>query len=144
MSGFFIEDIRCGVGEGGMACGPVSGPVVAEAKIRDDNGDIFFMCLVEVDGLPMFFKTEEGAYDYHMSEDPSPEEIEAMESRFVAGGDYSEIFDDTESEWYELFRYLIYVVRADWDECEAYQEETRGRYLNEIDIPESDVEKGYN
>ena len=35
MSKFLIEDIKVGISEGGIACGPVGGHVVAEARIRN-------------------------------------------------------------------------------------------------------------
>ena len=55
MSRFFIEDVKCGVGEGGMACGPVDGPVGTEVKVKTNNGEFFYMTLAEMMGIPNFF-----------------------------------------------------------------------------------------
>ena len=143
MARYFIESVKCGVGEGGMACGPVSGPIVAEAKVRTDNGDEFYMSLAEVEGIPNFFKSPRSTYELQVEEEMDDEELEEFQSYFVETGDYAEIFEDPDPEWFQLYRYLIYIVRADWDDCEKFQEETAGKWLDEIDVPASDLEEDY-
>lgn len=148
MARYFIEDIRCDVGNGGMACGPVSGPVVAEAKVKDDKGEAFFLSLAEVDGLPNFFQTAKSTYDMQISQEMSDEDIDYLNDHYVdAGieGDYNNLFEMTEddTDLLPLLRYLTYIVRADWDACKRFQEETKGKYLNEFEIPMSDLEEEY-
>ena len=39
MKKLFVEDVKVGVSKGGIACGPVSGNVVAEVCLRDVEND---------------------------------------------------------------------------------------------------------
>ena len=141
MTRYFIESVKCGAGEGGMACGPVSGPVVAEAKVRTDNGEEFYMSLAEMEGIPNFFKSPKSTYEYQMNDDMDEEALEEFQSYFIETGDYEEIFAQQDPEWLQLYRYLIYIVRSEWEECESYQRETEGKWLDEINIPVSDIEE---
>lgn len=144
MARYFIESVKCGVGEGGSACGPMDGPVVAEVKVKSDENEEFYMSLAEVDGIPNFAKTAESTYDNQVNMDFDDEAIEAFQKCQIDGiEDYYGIFDDKDSEWYQLYRYLIYIVRADWKECEKFQKKTKGKWLDEIEIPASDIEEEY-
>ena len=143
MAGLWIEDVKCGIGENGMACGPAGGPVVAEIKVRTDGNETFYMCLAEMMGSPNFYRTEESTYDIHMDMDADEEVFDKLNEHCLDTGDYSEIFEDPEAENYDLYRLLIALVRADWDEMEELQKRSTGRYLHEIDIPVSDVEQDY-
>ena len=40
-------------------------------------------------------------------------------------------------------RYLIYIMRADWDKTKAFIKKTKGKNLSEIEIPKSDVEEDW-
>lgn len=148
MARFYIEDIKCGLGAGGMSCGPVSGPVVAEAKVKDDNNEIFYLSLAEVDGFPNFFQTAESTYDMQVSQEMTDEDIDYLNDNYVDSdveGDYNNLFEMTEEdeELLPLLKYLTYIVRADWDECKRFQEETKGKYVDEIEIPMCDLEEEY-
>ena len=56
MSRYKVLEARCEVGNGGMACGPVSGPVIGEIHLQGDNGEDFYLCDAEVDGIPNIYK----------------------------------------------------------------------------------------
>ena len=146
MARFFIEDIKCGLGEGGMACGPVSGPVVAEAKVKDDKGEVFYLSLAEVDGFPNFFQTEKSTYEMQVSQNMTDEDVSYLNDNYISvDGDYDNLFEMTEEdeELLPLLKYLTYIVRADWDECKEFQEKTKGKYLDEFEIPPCDLEEEY-
>ena len=140
MNRYYIEDIKCDIGVGGIACGPVAGPVIAEAKVKSDDEE-FYMSLAEVDGIPNFFKTKESTYEMQLNQEMTDEEVEVLQENYIKTEDYEEILSNKDSEWYSLFRYLIYIVRSDWDECERFLKETSGKYLDEIEVPFCDLEE---
>ena len=70
--------------------------------------------------------------------DLDEDEIEKINEHFVETGDYYEIEDNKDAEWFDIYRYLIYVVRADFDACDQFVAETKGKYLDEIMIPEAE------
>ena len=144
MKNYFIESVKCDVANGGMACGPVSGPVVAEALVKDEENSSSYIGLVEVDGMPNFYQSESSYFDSLIDDDMPEESFEEFQSHFIAEGMYEDLFEEPDEDMQDMFRYLIYIVRADWDECEKYIAGTTGKWLGEIEIPMSDVEEEYN
>ncbi|MBR6357468.1 MAG: hypothetical protein IKR99_04825, partial [Lachnospiraceae bacterium] len=63
----------------------------------------------------------------------------------ITMGEYAAVFDsisnDPENEAVPLVRYMILLARSSADEAEAFIEMAAGKYADEIEIPESDVEK---
>ena len=146
MARYFIEDVKCELGAGGMACGPVAAPVVAEAKVKDDTDEVFYLSLAEVDGIPNFFQTTESTYDILVSPDMTDEEVDFFNDHYTSfQGSYDDLFELTEEdeEMLPLLKYLTYIVRADWDECEKFMEMTKGKYLDQFEIPSCDLEQEY-
>lgn len=137
MKRFFIEEARYGVGDGGVACGPVDSPVVGEVKIVVDGKSIFYT-LAEACGLPNFYISDESYFEGLLDMDLDEDEIEKINEHFVETGDYDEIEDNKDEEWFDIYRYLIYVVRADYDACDQFIAETKGKYIDEIMIPEAE------
>ena len=137
MKRFFIEEARYGVGDGGIACGPVDAPIVGEVKIVVDGKRIFYT-LAEACGLPNFYISDESYFEKFLDMDLDEDEIETINEYFVETGDYYEIEDNKDEEWFDIYRYLIYVVRADYDACDRFIKETKGKYLDEIMIPEAE------
>ena len=146
MAKYFIEDIKCGISAGGMSCGPVPVSVIAEAKFKEDNGNTFYLCLAEVDGIPNFFQTEKSTYDMQISEEMDDDDIDFLNDHYISvDGEYSHLYEMTEEdeELLPLLKYLTYIVRVDWEECERFQKETKGKYVDEFEIPKCDIEKEY-
>ena len=56
---------------------------------------------------------------------------------------YVDVFDDPEAELYQVYRYLIYLVRCERDQEEPFIRATVGKYLDEMEIPMSDEEEEY-
>lgn len=139
MKKMHIVDVKCDAVGGG----PFPGTVVAEAKVQEDGGNMFYMSLVEYDAMPNFYKSDESLYELHLNEDLDEEISDKLEGYIIASGEYDEFFEEPDEEWDTLFRYLIYIVRGEWDETKAFIANTVGKYLDEIDIPRSDIEEEY-
>lgn len=140
-----IKSARWEMGEGGFACGPVAGPVVAEAEIETEDGSTAFYTLAEVEGIPNPMKSEESVLELCIKDELSLEETVIFEdSQIDYGCSYEDFFScKDEIEGFDIFRYLIYVVRADFDETDKFIADTVGKYLEDIDVPSSDVEEDF-
>ena len=143
MARYRVLEAKCGVGAGGMACGPVSGPVVGEIKLADESGKEFYLCLAEVDGIPNWFKTDRSTIDEQLSDNEGPDLYNYLGDNYVDFGEYEDVFEDTEAEFYQACRYLIYLVRCERDQEEPFIRATVGKYLDEMEIPMSDAEEEY-
>ena len=64
MKRFFIEDAKCGVTDGGMACGPVPGDVVAAVKYRTEK-ETKWLYMIEIgsDTIPCFFLSDKDVFE---------------------------------------------------------------------------------
>ena len=143
MARYRVLDAKCGVGAGGMACGPVGGPVIGEVKLADESGEEFYLCLAEVDGIPNWFKTDRSTIDEQI-EETSEEIFEYLNDHYIDIGEYVDVFDDPEAELFQAYRYLIYLVRCERDQEEPFIQATVGKYLDEMEIPMSDEEEEYS
>ena len=143
MARYRVLEAKCGVGAGGMACGPVSGPIVGEIKLADESGKEFYLCLAEVDGIPNWFKTDRSTIDEQLSDNGGPDLYNYLGDNYVDFGEYEDVFEDTEAEFYQACRYLIYLVRCERDQEEPFIRATAGKYLDEMEIPMSDLEEEY-
>ena len=123
--------------------GPDAPILVAEVELKPAKGAPFFYTLVECEGMPMIFKTESSVFDYWMEPHAHESELDDLQDAgpVYEGENYNELFEDHKGiECYEGLRYLIYVMRSGWDEAEAYIQATKGKNLDEIEIPSSDAE----
>ena len=143
MARYRVMEAKCGVGSGGMACGPVAGPVVGEIKLADEDGDGFYLCLAEVDGIPNWFKTDRSTIDEQLSDEDEDDLYDYLNDNCVDVGEYEDVFEDTVSELYQAYRYLIYLVRCEREQEELFIQSTVGKYLDEMEIPMSDAEEEY-
>ncbi|WP_458450048.1 hypothetical protein [Fibrobacter sp.] len=126
--------------------GPDAPILVAEVELKPSNGVPFFYTLVECEGAPMIYKTESSVFDWWMNPDEHESELDDLQDAgpLYEGENYDELFEDHKGiECYEGLRYLIYVMRASWDEAEAFIQATKGKNLDEIEIPKSDVEEDW-
>ncbi len=141
MAKYFIMDAKAGIGEGGIACGPVSGPVVAEVQVRDEAGQECFISLAEVDGIPNVFRTDRSTFREQLTFDMDDAMIEWLNDCYVDTGEYEEILTDPDPKWYDVYRYLIYLVRCDAGAERSFIDATKGCWTDEIRIPVSDIEE---
>lgn len=124
--------------------GPDAPILVAEVELKPSNGVPFFYTLIECEGFPMVYKTEQSVFDWWMNPNEHESELDDLQDAgpLYEGESYADFFENHEGiECYEGLRYLIYVMRTGWDEAEAYIQATKGKNLDEIEIPSSDVEE---
>ena len=126
--------------------GPDIAILVAEVELKPAKGAPFFYTLVECEGAPMIYKTESSVFDWWMEQDAYESELDDLQDAgpVYEGENYNELFEDHKGiECYEGLRYLIYVMRASWDDAKAFIEGTKGKNLSEIEIPKSDAEEDW-
>ena len=144
---YLIKGIRYGITEGGMACGPVSGNVVASIEFQDDD-KVSFLSMVEVFGMPEFYFSEEDIYDDLLEE--SEDFIDKANSLIINEfngielEEYEDIMEELKKPYNEedkaLIKLLIAVVRLDYDEADKLIEESVGKYIKDINIPDTDLD----
>ena len=144
---YLIKGIRYGITEGGMACGPVSGNVVASIEFQDDD-KVSFLSMVEVFGVPEFYFSEEDIYDELLEE--SEDFIDKANSLIINEfngielKEYEDIMEELKKPYNEedkaLIKLLIAVVRLDYDEADKLIEESIGKYIKDINIPDTDLD----
>ena len=126
--------------------GPDAPILVAEVELKPFNGVPFFYTIIECEGFPMIYKTEQSVFDWWMNPDEHESELDDLQDAgpVYEGESYDELFEDHKGiECYEGLRYLIYVMRTGWDNAKAFIESTKGKNLDEIEIPKSDVEEDW-
>lgn len=149
---YIIEEIKCGITEGGFACGPVDGNVVVSMKFNDGK-ETKWLNSVEVGGIPNFYLTDKDIYDDLLKEDFDDEEFANMlDASFVSSfadvslGEYEDIFESFENadpNTVKLIRAIIWVTRCDMDELESIIESLTGKSVVGLDIPILDVEDDF-
>lgn len=152
MKKYSIVDVQVGVSEGGMACGPVGGHVIAEVQVRDlENNKIAFHSLAEVDGTLNFMLTDESTFDGQIKDDYQDTQFWDKISEAENGGysDYNEFYEDLEKheicdeDCALIWKYLAYMVRADWSEIDQMKNASIGKVFGEFAIPVCDAEEEY-
>lgn len=138
-----------------MACGPVSGAVVASIRY-ENNGDEKWLHAIEVEGILNTFINKRDIFDTLMQDDYDADYIDELESfsedtigGITLTGEYCDIIyevveGDTASEEDKSFiRFILAIVRCDWDVIKELTDVAIDHYTDEIDIPISDVEEEY-
>ena len=142
MAKYYIKNARYGEGEGGIACGPVDGPAVAEVEIRNEDGNEYFVSLVDVSGFPLFLKTPDSIFDMLLAN--SPEDDKYIKSSIIRAGEYDDIFDAGDiDELYPVYRYLMYIISAEEEVMENFIKTSKEKSIDEICVPESMAEEWY-
>ena len=129
-----------------LSGGPEPGIVVAEVELLPQTAKSkpFFFTIDEVDGMPAIFKTETSVFDWFINEAEHESDLNNLQAAgsLYEGESYAGLFENHKGiECYEGLRYLIYVMRAEWDEVNTFIKETKGKLLSEIEIPKSDAEE---
>ena len=149
MKKFLIENISVGVSKGGIACGPVSGLVVAEISLRDtETNEVSYHSLTEVSGTLNFTQSSKSTFDIQIKENYDDEASWSIVENGYSGGysDYGEFYEDLVSSDEErrlIWKLLACLVRANWDEVAEMKGLYEGKYLDEIEIPVCDAEQEY-
>ena len=149
-SRFFVEQVKCGVTEGGMACGPVSGDVIVTIEYRKDDGPSQWLSNAECMGFATIYLNDFDPFDVLMSGDvENPKYGLGMTSEFegLEFGDYEDMFEacaqDKDNPAVPLLRYLVAVTRCSSDETKDLIALAEGKYIDEVEVPLSDIEKEY-
>ncbi len=150
---YFIEEVKCGVTAGGMACGPVPGNVVASVRYTFGRVENWFT-MIETDGIPTVFVTEEDVFEEILKDDFDEEfeeyleyhEIDLLNGIQLNGG--YEVMIDTimekpESPAAPLIKYMMALVRCETGAVPGLIRMAEGHYVDELEIPVSDVEEEY-
>ena len=148
MKKIIIEEVKVGVSEGGMACGPVPGHVIVEARIRQANGKVSYYGLVEVDGTANFYATDVSRYEKEIADEIDEDEIDNYPG---AEGymTYDEFYEDLEEMMKKdkahalLLKYLVCLARLDWDGVDELKEASVGKAIGDFEIPVCDAEEEY-
>ena len=153
MKRYYIEDVRCDVVGAGMdACVVIGG---VKYRSSDENGDKErWLYLEEIEGtFTEFYETEEDIFDDLCRDNIPQEEFEACRENNRIGEidgielptEYEELFENfrehEDSPALPLLRYLILVVRCDMEELAPTIAMGRGRYIDEVQVPKSDLEE---
>lgn len=157
MSRYLIEEVKCGGNDGGTACGPVGDVICVSVKYKKDDEPCRYLELDDVDGIPNFYLSNEDLFDFHMNFDAYEDEKEVK--RFVKdyiedfdgvnlSGDYTDLFNQLYGEQMNnpvtpLLKYVILAARCSDYDIEKIIELATGKYADEIDIPQGDVEQDY-
>ena len=97
MKRYFIEEAKCGLTDGGFACGPISGNPVVTIKFKDDD-ETKWLSLVEVEGIPNCFLTYEDIHEKLLLEDFDDEFTDYLDQHSVGDfngisfGEYTDIY----------------------------------------------------
>lgn len=151
MARYMIIAARCEEADFGVGCGPQMSPIVAEVELKDAQGKNFYMSASFLADAPEFYKTDVSTFDMQVRGDLSEDETAALESLLNAGfmdfGEYDDIFEAKDPEWYDIQRYLIYLIQMvnyeQSDELDKFIGKTSGKYTDAIDIPMSYAEESY-
>ncbi len=153
MKRFFIEEAKCGLTDGGVACGPLSSNVVVTIKFTESD-ETKWLSSVEVDGIPNYYLADKDFHEDLVKEDFDDEEFtkyldEQYISEFngISLGEYPDPFpsfiEDPENPAIPLLKYLVTLVRCPSKDGERLIEMAKGKYADELDIPVSDVEEEF-
>ena len=154
MKRYFIEEVKCGVTAGGMACGPVGGDVVASVKFTEGKKKAKWLTMVEVTGILNVFLADRDDFDKILLDDFDEEFTEYMNEHAISdfngiefGEDYSDSFysmaEDPENPAIPLIKYLFALMRCSMEETEDLVKKAKGKYADELDIPVTDVEEDW-
>ena len=119
-----------------------TGYVVGEIKLTDDNGDTVYMSITNTDEYTFWFKTRDSKFDRLTDPDSFDEEFTSYMDRHALDYDTpAEALADQDSQWHDAVRYLFYLVESDDNDAVSFIQKSTGKYLDEIEIPETDWEK---
>ena len=152
MSRYLIKDVKCEVVGGG----PVMGTVIASIQY-DCDGKEKWIHVVEVEGMPNAYIRDDDIFDVLIQDDYDAEYVDELErtSESEIGGIsltaecYEDIFDelhnneDVTEEDKSFIRFIIAIVRGDWDIVDELKNAAIGKYIDEMDIPITEDEEEY-
>ncbi|WP_022757469.1 hypothetical protein [Butyrivibrio fibrisolvens] len=150
MGKYYIDDVKCGLEKGGMACGPGFGTVVASVKVSDGSKS-FWLTNAEVEGLPGFYMSDEDIYDRLINISADDDFIDYLDHCFIDSfegiklREYDEMMESIKKNEgnpaVSLIRYIVLLTRCEMEEVDKVVALVKGKFVDEVEIPASDVEK---
>ena len=122
--------------------GPDIPVFVGETELKPESGNSIFLSIVEVEGnYPSIYKTDASIWEALV--DPDDETFEKLQDNLLYEGEgYNDLFENRDSiECYEGVRYLVYLMRASWEDIDKFIKKTKGKDLAKVKVPKSDAEK---
>ena len=121
--------------------GPDIPVIVGEVELRSESGESVFFSISECEGMPMVFKTDHSVLNVLMEDDDDAFE-KLRDNLLYEGENYSGLFEKSgEIECFEGVRYLVYLMRASWEDVDKFIKKTVGKDLAKVKVPEIDVEE---
>ena len=137
-----VEWVKYGIGGGVGPCGPGPGYVASEAKIQMEDGEISYFSLVDLEDFPSFYRTDESVLDKHLALDVDEDFLEKLNTECnIPLEGWAESYADENLEHKDVFLLLAAVTRLDYDETDALIQKARGKYIDEIDLPLTDIQR---
>ena len=141
MKDYMISEIKYGETDGGMACGPVGGFPIAEARFTANEGESFYVSFVDVGDVLQFFKTDASTINKqieYQDYDGHEQFWEDLNAHTLGITGLSDIYDfDEDDEMKSICRCMLYILEAE-GKCGF-----EGKRLSEIEIPVSEREKDW-
>lgn len=120
----------------------------SEMRMTAPDSSVTYVSFSELNGVPRFFKTTVGIFDELMAaKSEIPKEL--LESCFLSGDDYVDIFEHVDPEWLDICRYLIILATENDGSQEMVDkliQDTKGKAIKDIQvpIPEREPEQLFN
>ena len=140
----FIEEVEYGETEGGLACGPVSGPTVVSIRYRKDGKSIWFHN-VDVEGIPNMMVTDDDIHEKLLDDKYVDDNIDHLNSIMldqfegIELGEYPDIIwgidKNPDNPAAPFLKYVVCISRDYYKGPDHYIEIGKGRYADEIDLP---------
>ncbi len=125
------------------------GSVVAAVQYRENESVPKWIYLVEVDGIANFFLMDVDVFDKLIEEDDktikraNDSAIQEFNGITLGSGDYDFacLQENEDNPAVPLIRYIIALVRCEMEEVNALVTIAKGKYIDEVEIPLSDLEE---
>lgn len=146
-----ILKAKCGLTPGELTQeGFIPGNIVCTVQFQMGS-EILFLSEVEVDGCPNFYLTKEDEFDAMVKEDFEDERyMDMMDEAYLESiqnidlTDYEQMFNDLnsiDSPMSRIIRYIVSIIRMDFEEMEMYIQATTNKDIMDITIPKTDIEE---
>ncbi|MCQ2273123.1 MAG: hypothetical protein MJZ72_10130 [Bacteroidales bacterium] len=108
---------------------------MAEVQIENEDGESFFICNIETNRCPSIYLTKESMYE-NDSEDLDYF-VNVYHESLYESNNYDYFFEHKNEcgVYRDAVRYLAYIVRSEYKDTEKFIAQTKGKFLDEIEIP---------
>ena len=156
MKRYFIEEAKCGVTEGGVACGPVGGTVITSIKFKEDGKEPQWLNMAVAGGIPNVYLTDRDVYDEMLAENFENEDFyEWLNDKcFIRefngirlDGDYASAYASfyrhPDNPAVPLIRYFIQLTGCATEDMDRMVRMAEGKYADELDLAIGEDEQEY-